>query len=317
MILRDRGIFRDIILRDIDIEGYRYRSHIYMFLYVILPLLGSIILYTLAERKVQGYIQHRVGPNRTGIYGLLQPILDGVKLLLKDILIPQKSMMILFCISPIFSFFLSVLLWLFFCLVDSYLGILIILAIGGLELYGILLGGWASQNKYTLIGCIRTTSQLVSYELILSFIYFILSFTIGSYRLYYYTLLPFSNLFFFLPLYLLVLLVILAETNRAPFDLPESESETVSGFFVEHSGIIFALYFLAEYSNMIFLSLIFSYLFTSSYYLLPIHLFYYIWIRATLPRLRYDHLIKLCWYNLLPIIIAFFLLNLSIIISIL
>lgn len=284
-------------------------------IYVILPLLGSIILYTLTERKVQGFIQHRIGPNRTGIYGLLQPILDGVKLLLKEILIPQKSMMILFCISPLFSFILSICLWLFYTLVDSNLGILIILAIGGLELYGILIGGWASQNKYTLIGCIRTTSQLVSYELILSLIYFILSLTIGSFRLYYYKLLPIINLWIYIPLYIIVLLVILAETNRAPFDLPESESETVSGFFVEHSAIIFALYFLAEYSNMIFLSLIFSYLFTSSYLLFPIHIFYYVWIRATLPRLRYDHLIKLCWYNILPIVIAFFILNYSIIIS--
>ena len=226
-------------------------------------------------------------------------------------------MMILFCLSPLFSFILSIILWLFYILIDSYLGILIILAIGGLELYGILIGGWASQNKYTLIGCIRTTSQLVSYELILSIIYFILSFTIGSFRIYYYKLLPIINLWIYFPLYLIILIVILAETNRAPFDLSESESETVSGFFVEHSAIIFALYLLAEYSNMIFLSLLFSYLFTSSYLLLPIHIFYYIWIRATLPRLRYDHLIKLCWYNILPIVLAFFILNYSIILAIL
>ena len=284
-------------------------------LFVILPLILSIMLYTLAERKVQGWIQHRVGPNIVGPYGLLQPLVDGIKLLFKTILIPQKSRMILFCFSPLLSFILSVLLWLFSLLLDSYLGLLILLAIGGLELYGILLGGWASQNKYTLIGCIRTTSQLVSYELILGMIYFLLALSIGSFRLYYFLLLPlYNNIIIFFPLYLISLLVILAETNRAPFDLPESESECVAGFFTEHSAIIFALYFLAEYSNMIFLSYIFSILFTASIFLLPFHLFYFVWIRASLPRLRYDHLIKLCWYNLLPMMIGFLIFYLSLLI---
>ena len=284
-------------------------------IFVILPLILSIMLYTLAERKVQGWIQHRIGPNIVGPYGLLQPLVDGIKLLFKTILIPQKSRMILFCVSPLLSFLLSLLLWLFSLLLDSYLGLLILLAIGGLELYGILLGGWASQNKYTLIGCIRTTSQLVSYELILGMIYFLLALSIGSFRLYYFTLLPLcSNLITYFPIYLISLLVILAETNRAPFDLPESESETVAGFFVEHSAIIFALYFLAEYSNMIFLSYIFSILFTTSIYLLFFHLFYFIWVRASLPRLRYDHLIKLCWYNILPIMIGYLIFYLSLLI---
>ncbi len=193
-------------------------------IYVIIPLIISIMLYTLAERKVQGWIQHRVGPNIVGPYGLLQPLVDGIKLLFKKILIPQKSRMILFCISPLLSFILSLLLWLFSLLLDSYLGLLILLAIGGLELYGILLGGWASQNKYTLIGSIRTTSQLVSYELILGMIYFLLALSIGSFRLYYFLLLPlYNNFIIFFPLYLISLLVILAETNRAPFDLPESK----------------------------------------------------------------------------------------------
>ena len=285
-------------------------------LYIILPLVGSIMLYTLAERKVQGIIQHRVGPNIVGPYGILQPLVDGVKLVFKDVLVPQKSMMILFYVSPILSFILSLSLWLFFILLDSYLGILILLAIGSLEIYGILLGGWASQNKYTLIGSIRTTSQLVSYELLLGMIYFIIALTIGSLRFYYFSLSPIYNIFLLLPIYIIVLLVILAETNRAPFDLPESESETVAGFFTEYSALIFALYFLAEYSNMLFLSTIFSYVFTSSYILLPLHLFYFIWIRASLPRLRYDHLIALCWYNLIPILVAYLILYLSIITSI-
>nr|YP_010554963.1 NADH dehydrogenase subunit 1 [Amoeboaphelidium protococcarum]UYP50895.1 NADH dehydrogenase subunit 1 [Amoeboaphelidium protococcarum]UYP50918.1 NADH dehydrogenase subunit 1 [Amoeboaphelidium protococcarum] len=284
-------------------------------LLIIVPLILSIMLYTLAERKVQASIQMRVGPNIVGPYGILQPLTDGLKLLFKEILIPQRSYLIIFTLSPLLSFLLSLALWLFYYLLDSYLGILILLAIGGLELYGILLGGWASKNKYTLVGAIRTTSQLISYELILGMIYFILALSIGSFRFYYFNLLPINNLLIYLPLYLITLIVILAETNRVPFDLPESESETVAGFFVEHSAIIFALYFLAEYSNMIFLSYLFSVLYTSSLILLPIHLFYYLWIRATLPRLRYDHLILLSWYNLLPITLAFLILSLSIITS--
>lgn len=285
-----------------------------MILYILLPLILSIMLYTLAERKVQGFIQHRVGPNRSGPYGLLQPVFDGLKLLLKDILIPQKSSIILFCLAPLLSFLLSVSLWVFLQLYDLFFTILIILAIGGLELYGILLGGWASQNKYTLIGCIRTTSQLISYELILSLIYFILALTIGSFRIYYFDILPLKNILILLPLYLIVLIIILAETNRTPFDLPESESETVGGFLTEHSAIIFAFYMLAEYGNMLFLSYLFSLLF-GSWILLPFNLFFYIWIRASLPRLRYDHLIKLCWYNILPLIMVYLIYILSLLIA--
>jgi len=283
-------------------------------LIIILPLILSIMLYTLAERKVQGYIQHRIGPNIMGIYGLLQPLADGLKLLLKEILIPQKSRILLFSISPLISFLLSLSLWSLTLLVDSYLGILIILTIGGLELYGILLGGWSSQNKFTLISCIRTTSQLISYELLLSIIYFLLAISVGSFRISYFKLYlsPLDlNLSLLLPIYLISLFVILAETNRAPFDLAESESELVAGFFTEHSAIIFALYFLAEYSNMIFLSYLFSIFFSTSLYLLPFHLFYFIWVRASLPRIRYDHLIKLSWYNLLPVIFSYLILYLS------
>jgi NADH:ubiquinone oxidoreductase subunit H len=273
------------------------------------------MLFTLAERKVQGIIQHRLGPNIVGPYGILQPLTDGIKLIFKDLVIIQRSILVVFLLSPIFSFILSVCLWIIFILIDSSLGMLIILAIGSLEIYGILLGGWSSQNKYTLIGSVRTTSQLVSYELLLGMIYFLLALSVGSFRFYYFSIHPVSNLFSLLPIYFFVLLIILAETNRAPFDLAESESETVAGFFTEYSALIFALYFLAEYSNMIFLSYYFAYLF-NCLYLLPIHLFYFIWIRATLPRIRYDHLIVLCWYNILPILIAYIIFYYSIIVSI-
>lgn len=282
-----------------------------LIIYIIIPLILSIMLYTLAERKVQAQIQHRIGPNLTGIYGIIQPLIDGLKLLTKEIYIPQNSYILIFCLSPLYSFILSILLWIILILIDSYISILLLLAIGGLEIYGILLGGWSSQNKYSLIGSIRTTSQLISYELILSIIYLIIILTIGSFRIYYIYIFPIPLILFYFPIYFISLIVILAETNRVPFDLPESESETVAGFFVEHSAIIFALYFLAEYSNMLFLSYFISLLFTSSSLLLFLHLFYFIWIRATLPRFRYDHLIELCWYHLLPIIFSFFILIFS------
>lgn len=297
---------------------YLYLTYLTMILslLVIIPLILSIMLYTLAERKIQGIIQHRYGPNVVGIYGILQPLVDGLKLLVKELIIPQKSLFVIFYLSPIFSLILSISLWIVFILIDNSFGMLILLAIGSLEIYGILLGGWSSQNKYTLIGSVRTTSQLISYELLLGMIYFLLAFSIGSFRYYYFYIHPLNNLFIFFPIYLIVLIIILAETNRAPFDLPESESETVAGFFTEYSALIFAFYFLAEYSNMIFLSFYFSILFLSTPLLLFPHLFYFIWIRATLPRLRYDHLIILCWYHLLPILFSFILFYYSIIIAI-
>jgi NADH-ubiquinone oxidoreductase chain 1 len=270
------------------------------------------MLYTLAERKIQGSIQHRIGPNITGIYGLLQALIDGLKLFMKEILIPQRTMIIIFTLAPLLSFILSLFLWYALIFIEfSYL-LILILAIGGIELYGILLGGWGSRNKYTLIGSIRTTSQLISYELLLSMIYFILSLNIGSFNISYFYILPYSNLIY-LPLYLLSLLVILAETNRTPFDLPESESETVGGFLTEHSSIIFVFYFLAEYSNMLFLSYLISIIFNTNFLLLFFNLYYYIWIRASLPRLRYDHLIKLSWYHLIPLTIAYLILASSLI----
>ena len=145
-------------------------------------------------------------------------------------------------------------------------------------------------------------------------IYLLLALSIGSFRLYYFILLPYLNIINYLPIYIISLFVILAETNRAPFDQVEAESELVSGVFTEHSGIVFALYFLAEYSNMLFLSYLISILFTTHIYLLPFHLFFFIWIRASLPRLRYDHLIKLCWYNILPIMMSYIIFYLSILI---
>lgn len=291
--------------------------NIILIITIILPLLMAIMLFTLLERKLQSAIQKRIGPSIVGIFGILQPLVDGLKLLIKDILIPQKSLMILFIVSPLISLVLSFTLWFVIRLLDHPFIILIITALGSLEVYGIFLGGFSAKNKYSLVGVIRTTSQFISYELILSMIFLITSLSIGSFRLYYHNIFILYNLFNIFPLYLIALIVLLAETNRAPFDLAESESETVAGFFVEHSAIIFALYFLAEYSNMLFLSYLFSILFTTNSSLLPFHIFFYIWIRATFPRVRFDQLLKLCWYILIPIIFALFIFYYSIIILIL
>lgn len=286
-----------------------------MYLYIIIPLILSIMLYTLSERKVQGIIQHRIGPNQVGIYGILQPLVDGIKLIRKEIIIPKNSIKILYIIAPIYSIIISIIMWIIIIYYDLNITFLILLCLGGLEIYGILIGGYASKNKYTIIGAIRTTSQLISYELILTLIFFFFFLIIGSLRFKYLLILPFGYikpLIKLIPIYIISLIIILAETNRTPFDLAESESETVAGFFIEYSSIIFACYYLAEYSNMIFLSYLFSFFFSfGSLFLFPFHLFFYLLIRATLPRLRYDFLIYLCWYSLLPISLSFLILFLS------
>lgn len=233
-----------------------------MFLYILIPLIISIMLYTLAERKIQALVQHRIGPNQVGIYGLLQPLTDGLKLLLKEIIIPQHAQLIIFCLSPLLSFSLSLVLWFVLHFIDSYLTLLLILAIGGLEIYGILLGGWSSQNKYTLVGCIRTTCQLVSYELILSMIYFLFILILGSFRFKYIFILPILPIYVFLPIYIISLIVILAETNRVPFDLPESESETVSRlFYWTFSNNICFIFFSRIFKYDIFILFIFNFIY--------------------------------------------------------
>jgi NADH-quinone oxidoreductase subunit H len=293
-------------------------------IYILLILL-SVAFTTLAERKLMGALQRRIGPNVTGIFGLLQPIADGLKLLLKEMIIPKNVNFLLFLFAPFLVLLLSLYIWFFLPITkqlhsDFNLGILYILIVGVLEIYGILLAGWSSNSKYALLGGLRSTAQMISYEISLSFIILGIIFLVGSFNLNEIILYQINNdlwlLFPLLPFSIIFLISILAETNRAPFDLPEAEAEIVAGYNVEYSGFLFALFFLGEYSNMLFLSCLFTVFFLGggslasligfSYTIIfafksLLVLFFFIWIRATLPRYRYDQLMNLGWKVFLPI----------------
>lgn len=303
------------------------------FLSIALPVLISVAYLTLAERKVIGSMQQRYGPNSIGFFGLLQPLADGVKLLLKESVIPTNANTFSFIFAPILTFFLSLLGWAvipfsylgFFANID--LGLLFLFGVGSLAVYGIILSGWSSNSKYAFFGALRSAAQMVSYEIAMGLILISILLCAGS--LNFLTIVDFqTNVFFcfpFWPLFLMFLVAILAETNRAPFDLPEAESELVSGFNVEYSAMGFALFFLAEYGSMILMSLLTALMFMGgwlsfSFYLLflldpfvcgfkvSLVLFFFIWVRASFPRYRVDQLMRLCWKLFLPLSFAFVLL---------
>lgn len=291
-------------------------------LILIISVLLGLAFLTLAERKVMGSMQRRIGPNVSGIYGLLQPVLDGVKLILKEPITPTQANKIIYNISPIGSLFLSLLLWSVipiwnYTYIDITYDILIILAISSISIITILWSGWASNSKYSFLGSLRSTSQMISYEVIIGFIILTVIFLINDtpnlnkiiiYQKATYFIWP------LLPLFILFLIAIVAETNRAPFDLPEAESELVSGFNTEYSAAPFALWFIGEYGNIVFMSLLTVNLFLGGNILfLPVILYYFIWIRASFPRFRYTDLMSVCWENLLPLTISFIILIPSII----
>jgi NADH-quinone oxidoreductase subunit H len=298
-------------------------------LFLVLPLLGAIAFYTLGERKCMAGIQRRRGPNITGFWGVLQPLADGLKLVLKEFFIPQRANPFLFTLAPQVTFVLSLLGWgvipLAVLAVPAHLplGVLFIAAISALAIYGIVLSGWASNSKYAFLGALRSVAQVISYELPLSFVLVGVALVGGSLAL-----LPLvagqSGLLFFFPLlpFVVVFFIsVLAETNRAPFDLPEAEAEIVAGYNVEYSGILFALFFLGEYSNMILMGALLVCLFLGGWtpllmcvgvgsfivkLLVPLVLF--IVVRAILPRLRYDQLMELGWKDLLPLTLGYLIL---------
>jgi NADH-quinone oxidoreductase subunit H len=232
------------------------------FLALVVPVLISVAYLTLAERKVMGSMQQRFGPNSVGFFGLLQPLADGLKLLLKEAVIPTNSNTFSFIFAPILTFFISLVNWAIipfnsYCFfADVNLSLLFIFAVSGLAVYCVILSGWASNSKYAFFGAIRSAAQMVSYEVSMGLILMSALFCVGSlnfidivlYQSYVFFIVP------FLPLFLMFLVSILAETNRAPFDLPEAESELVSGFNVEYSSMGFALFFLAEYGSIIAMS---------------------------------------------------------------
>lgn len=280
---------------------------------LLIPILISIALLTLGERKIMGSIQRRKGPNIVGIYGILQPFSDGLKSILKENILPQNTT-IYYIYAPFISLIISLLLWavipfnINIIIYDINYSLLLILAITSISIYGILYGGWSSKSQWSMIGTLRATSQLISYEISLGFILFSIITLNSSFNLIdiLYNQIYIWNIIPLLPISLLLLISILAETNRTPFDLLEAESELVAGFLVEYSSISFLSYYLAEYSIILFFSKLFSILFLADhFFILP--LFLIIWIRASLPRLKYDQLIYMGWMIILPHSINYYL----------
>ena len=299
------------------------------FLLLIIPVFISVAYLTLAERKVLGYTQTRKGPNVVGIYGLLQPLADGVKLFSKEMIIPNHVNLFLYFFAPILALTLSVLIWSVLPLGSSYvlsdisLGILVIFALSSVGVYAILISGWSSNSKYAFIGALRAAAQMISYEVSIGLILISVILSSGSLNLITIIHTQYQGIWFIFPLFptaIMFLVSCFAETNRAPFDLTEGESELVSGYNVEYSSMSFALFFLAEYSHIIFMSFLFTVLFlggTSVWYhnyswLLFFKtnfiIFSFIWIRTSFPRLRYDQLMALLWKTYLPLSLSFVIL---------
>ena len=303
---------------------------------IVLPLMLAVAYLTYAERKVIGYMQQRIGPNRVGWYGLLQPIADAVKLLFKEIITPTPSNKYLFSIAPILSIAPALAAWAVVpfmpegVLANIDAGVLFLFAMGSIGVYGILIAGWASNSKYPMFSAMRVAAQTISYEIAMGFAFVGVLLASGSMNLSHIVQAQHGGVWHWYALPLLPLLVVywicaLAETNRAPFDVAESESELVAGFHVEYSGMAFAIFFLAEYANMILASAIASLLFLGGWlspfegipflgaatafvpgiiwFLIKISLFLflYLWIRATFPRFRYDQIMCLGWKILIPV----------------
>nr|YP_010033964.1 NADH dehydrogenase subunit 1 [Gymnobelideus leadbeateri]QOW83339.1 NADH dehydrogenase subunit 1 [Gymnobelideus leadbeateri] len=294
-----------------------------LILYII-PILLAVAFLTLVERKVLGYMQFRKGPNIVGPYGLLQPIADAVKLFTKEPLRPLTSSIPMFILAPILALTLALTIWTPFPmphpLLDLNLGLLFILALSGLSVYSILWSGWASNSKYALIGALRAVAQTISYEVTLAIILLSIMLINGSFTLKN-LIITQENMWLIIstwPLAMMWYISTLAETNRAPFDLTEGESELVSGFNVEYAAGPFAMFFLAEYANIMAMNAMTTILFlgsslnhnltqfnTLSFMLKTLALTsVFLWIRASYPRFRYDQLMYLLWKNFLPMTLA-------------
>ncbi|MBI2379663.1 MAG: NADH-quinone oxidoreductase subunit NuoH [Gammaproteobacteria bacterium] len=302
---------------------------------VLLPLVICVAFYTLAERKVIGFMQVRIGPNRVGPFGLLQPFADVVKLLMKEIIVPSGANKGLFIIAPLLTLAPAFAAWAVVpfdagvALADVNAGLLYILAMTSLTVYGVIVGGWASNSKYGFLGALRSAAQIVSYEIAMGFA--IVCVLLVSHSMNFGEIVNAQQGGFFswnwlplLPMLVVYFVSGLAETNRAPFDLPEGESEIVAGYFVEYAGAPFALYFLAEYADMILVSLLTAVLFfggwlspfpeswgllgASSFVWLLVKtaffMFAFLWVRATFPRFRYDQVMRLGWKVFIPLTIV-------------
>ena len=307
---------------------------------VTICIILTVAFTTYFERKVIGYMQGRIGPNRVGPRGLLQPFADVIKLLIKEVVIPEKSNRFLFIIAPLLSIIPALATWAVIPLTENFViadinaGLLYVLALTSVGVYGVILAGWATNSKYALLGAMRSAAQIVAYEIAMGFALVGILMAAGSLNLGDITRAQaggFSNWFIIplLPLFLVYFISGVAETNRAPFDVAEGESEIVAGFHVEYSGVAFAVFFLAEYANMVLISALTaifflggwaspfegwtflgedSFLRASSFFWLAakisFFIFVFFWLRATFPRYRYDQIMRLGWKIFIPVTIV-------------
>nr|YP_010230026.1 NADH dehydrogenase subunit 1 [Diaphanosoma excisum]QST19908.1 NADH dehydrogenase subunit 1 [Diaphanosoma excisum] len=297
-----------------------------LILNVICVLVG-VAFFTLFERKLLGYIQLRKGPNKTGFMGLLQPFADAIKLFTKEHVGPSVSNYFPFIFAPIISFFLALFVWScipsYFNLMDFELGVLFFLVCLGLNVYGLLASGWSSNSKYALLGALRGVAQTISYEVSLALIILAPCFIVQSFDLSSFQLMGGIPLIFVFPFSAWIFFVsALAETNRTPFDFAEGESELVSGYNVEYASGGFALIMLAEYTSILFMSMLFSVLYLGAVpgsflgvFSFTLVAFLFVWVRGTLPRFRYDKLMGLAWKSLLPLSLFYLVLVVSFLVS--
>ena len=295
---------------------------------IVVPLLIAVAYLTYAERKVLAAMQLRRGPNVVGVFGLLQPFADGLKLLFKETVVPSGANRLLFLIAPMITFTLALVAWAVipfdkgWVVANVNVGVLYLFAISSLGVYGIVIAGWASNSKYPFLGAMRSAAQMVSYEVSIGFVMITVLLCVGSLNLSDIVMAQ-RHIWFavpLLPMFIVFFISALAETNRPPFDLTEAESELVAGYFAEYSAMTFALFFLGEYANMILMSATTSILFLGGW-LPPVNmvpftwvpgpiwffakiafvLFLFLWVRATFPRYRYDQLMRLGWKVFLPL----------------
>jgi NADH-ubiquinone oxidoreductase chain 1 len=310
---------------------------------VLVPILLAVAFMTIIERKVLAAMQRRVGPNAVGVYGVLQPFADALKLVVKETVVPGASNTVIFYLAPVITLVFALLGWAVMpfgpgaAIADLELGVLYSLAISSVGVYGVLLAGWSANESYALLGGLRSTAQMISYELILGSAVLAVLIMAGSLN---HTAIVESQapIWFCVPLaplFMLFIISVLAETNRTPFDLPEAESELVAGFMTEHSAMPFVLFFLGEYCSIVLMSTLSATLFLGGWGMpeiiansTPLSLsslvlaiktcagcFGFVWFRATLPRLRYDQLLSFCWTGMLPPAIALLLLVPSVLVA--
>ena len=314
-------------------DGYLWPGLIIVgqILLIVLPIMGAVAYLTLAERKVIAAMQLRKGPNVVGPFGLFQPVADGLKLLVKETVIPSGANRVVFILAPMLTFILALVAWAVipfdagWVLADINVGVLYLFAISSLGVYGIIMAGWASNSKYAFLGALRSAAQMVSYEVAIGFVIITVLMCVGSLNLTDVVMAQQGGGFWswywlpLFPMFIIFFISALAETNRHPFDLPEAEAELVAGYNVEYSSMTFALFFLGEYANMILMSGMTAVLFLGGW--LPpfdiepftwipgviwfalkiaLCLFVFLWVRATFPRYRYDQLMRLGWKVFLP-----------------